>query len=437
MTNKLHIAVDIGASGGIHLVGPFKNETAQYREVFRFKNSMKITEDGLVWDTEYLFNKILEGIKLACKTYNNIVSVGIDTWGVDYVLMNDNHLISPVFAYRNDRTQSVIIDVETQIPALKLYALTGTQFQPFNTVYQLYWDKLNGRLDKATDFLMLPEYFFYLLTGEKVHEYTNATTSGMYNTSLHRYDPNIIKQLEFPPHLFREPIMPGHTASIKDEFKSFLRRDLQVVLVATHDTASAVESIDIPDDAVFLSSGTWSLIGVKVDTPILSDDAKRKNFTNEGGVGYIRLQKNIMGLWIIQELKKEFNIDTYEEMVELAKTSNVTSTFDVNDERFLSPSSMTMEVQSILLQHGNNLPITREDIVNAVFYSLAESYRDAIKEIENITGRSYKKLVIFGGGAKNKYLNEIIRQTVCQEIITHPIEASAIGNIKIQQEVIE
>lgn len=435
--SKLHIAVDIGASGGIHVVGPFKNEATEYIEVFRFSNNMKQTNDGLIWDIEYIFKQVLKGIEIACNKYTNIVSVGIDTWGVDYVLLENDKIIPPVFAYRNTRTKQSLNLVANQMKPYDHYSLTGTQFQPFNTIYQLYTDKITGRLETATDFLMIPEYFFYLLTGEKVHEYTNATTTGIFNAYLHRYDTNIIKQLDLPAKLFKQPLMPGFATSIKEEYRTLFGQQLFCVLVATHDTASAVESIDIPNDAVFLSSGTWSLMGVKTDTPIISDEARQNNFTNEGGNGYIRFQKNIMGLWIIQELKREFDLDSFEEIIRLAKSSSYQNTFDVNNPRFMSPKSMSHEIKMCLYSRHKDPPTTRGDVINSTLYSLAQSYKETIEEIEAITEKTYDRLIIFGGGAKNDYLNDIIKEFIDKIVEIHPIEASAIGNIKIQKEVLK
>lgn len=432
--NYKHLAIDIGASGGTAVVGSSGSDRQKLLEVYRFNNQMENSDAGLVWNINHLFKEILTSIKIASEKYPDLKSVGIDTWGVDYVLMNGDEPLLPVYAYRNDRTKSVIDEVHGIIPFEKLYGMTGCQFQRFNTLYQLYADKQANRLEKASDFLMLPDYFYYRLTGIKTHEYTNATTTGMVNPLTGEFDQDLVRTLGMPKRLFPKITQPGLCHPVRKEYS---KTGLISVLVATHDTASAVESLDISGNTIYISSGTWSLIGVKRDKPIRSEQAMKSNFTNEGGLGYTRFQKNIMGLWIVQELKREFNIETYEEMVRLAKMSCYQKTFDVNDSRYLSPKSMYREIEMELRKRYDKSPENKGDIINSVFHSLAKCYSVAVEEIETITGKKYDSIIIFGGGAKNNYLNSLVENYTKKTVNAYPIEASALGNIKIQSEVIK
>jgi len=335
-----------------------------------------------------------------------------------------------VFSYRDNRTEAVVSRVHECISFEELYQRTGIQFQPFNTIYQLYEDKLSGRLDGADDFLMLPEYLAWRLCGVKAHEYTNATTTGFVNAENRQYDNEIIACLDLPRTFFGQLSMPGKTlGKLLREIADEVGGQTRVVLGATHDTASAVEGIRMKEDAVFLSSGTWSLLGVKLPSPLTDEKSRVSNFTNEGGVGYIRYLKNIMGLWIIQCLQKQTSL-SFEEMVTQARTSNFTEIFDVNDRRFTAPADMRKEIFSAL---GGG-PAADADIINSVFHSLAFSYRKTINELEDNTGRKWDVLYVAGGGAKNKYMNELTVKYTGKRIIPLPIEAAACGNLKIQME---
>ncbi len=430
---KNHLAIDIGASGGKHIVKSIENGVVRYVEVYRFDNYMDSIDGHLVWDIDRLWEQIKKGIIEACKRFLFISTIGIDTWGVDYVLLNGDCEILPAFAYRDNRTTEACDFVDKVIKAEDLYAKTGCQFQPFNTIYQLISDKMTGRLEGATDFLLLPEYFYWKLTNKKIHEYTNATTTGMINAISQEYDPDIISLLGLPVHLFKKLTKPGHIEPISNELREELGTDADVILVATHDTASAVEGIDMPINSMYISSGTWSLLGVKLAQPILNPEARRLNFTNEGGIGYIRFQKNIMGLWIIQQLKKELNIDTFEKIVKMAQSSEYEEIFDVNSDSLLAPESMVTAIKEQLISNKRPLPIDENAIINSTLHSLAQSYKITIEEIERLTGKIYSAIHVFGGGAKNEYLNQLIRRYTNKEVMSYPIEASAIGNINIQE----
>ena len=416
-----YLAVDIGASSGRHIVGWKEGGELKTEEVFRFPNGVKELDGHLTWDIDALFSNVKAGIAEAKKRFGEIFCMSIDTWGVDYVLLKGDETVYPCYAYRDKRTEEVIPLVHGIVPFEELYAHTGIQYQPFNTIYQLYCDKLAGRLEGVTDFLMVPEYLMYRLTGVKKHEYTNATTGGFINAKARDYDREILAKLKLPAELFGEISMPG--TCIGDY------EGIRVVLCPTHDTASAVEGLPLPDDAMFLSSGTWSLLGMKLPEPETSEKSMQANFTNEGGVGYIRYLKNIMGLWIIQNLQKMLNI-SFGEMVDLARSSSYEKLFDVNLPCFLEP----FHIREDILRELGETELSDADVINSVYRSLAYSYGQAVKELEEATGKAPEYLYIGGGGAKNQYLNELTEKYTGKKVVALPIEATALGNLKIQME---
>lgn len=427
---KHYLAIDIGASSGRHIVGWMDEGKLHTQEVYRFSNGMYRQDGKLVWDIDHILNEVKIGIQAAISIFVTIESLSIDTWGVDYVLIDNDKPIYPCFAYRDERTQDIIPVVNARIPFERLYSLTGIQHQAFNTLYQLYDDKLAGRLDHATDFLMIPEYLTWRLTGIMKKEYTNATTTGLVNARTKRFDEQIITALDLPERLFTQLSEPGEVVgALLPEIASEVGGQTKVVLCATHDTASAVEGIPMKDASIYLSSGTWSLLGVKLDEPLTNDQSLYSNFTNEGGVGYIRYLKNIMGLWIIQCLKKQMDL-SFDQMVSLARKSDFVEIFDVNDNRFSAPADMRREILATLSVN----PETDADIINCVYHSLAASYSRAISELESNTGRTYTTLYVAGGGAKNRYLDELTRRYTGKDVISLPIEATAIGNLRIQME---
>lgn len=427
--NNCYLAIDLGASSGRHIVGYKKGNRIVLKEVYRFKTLMDDSPDGLVWDLKRIFSDIKFGIKNAFKLYPNIVSLSIDTWGVDYVLMNNSKEIPPFYAYRNTRNLVSNEIVNKIVPFEELYKLTGIQSAPFNTIYQLYADKRAGRLNEATDYLMIPSYFTYKLTGKKTHEYTNESTSSLLNPKSGGYLYPLIDALELPRSLFGKMSYPGeYVGELLPSIRKLVNGNCKVYLCASHDTASAFEAVDIDNKTVLISSGTWSLLGIKSDHPIISEESMKANYTNEGGVGYIRFLKNIMGMWIANQLKIETNL-TQEFVDKNIDGVHYKVTFDVNDKTLLSPTSMKKAVIKLLEKcpPQNNL-----ELFSSVYRSMAKSYKDAIDELETITGNKIEKIMIIGGGAKNKYLNKLVEEYTGKQVIAKPIEATALGNIKMQ-----
>ncbi len=420
---KRYLAIDIGASSGRHIVGWREDGAWRTDEVYRFPNGVTERDGHLFWDIDALLAHVKQGIALAKAKYPQIESLSIDTWGVDYVLLHGDETIYPVYAYRDHRTETVIEKVRACMPFSALYRRTGIQFQPFNTVYQLFADREAGRLDGATDFLMIPEYLMYRLCGVKSHEYTNATTGGMVNAETGEYDAEIIAALGLPKHLFHKLQQPGTQIGMYEGIK--------VLLCATHDTGSAVEGIPMEGNEPYISSGTWSLLGVKTPKPITDAASEAANWSNEGGVGYNRYQKNIMGMWLPNRLRSELCPNKpWSEITAEAEASRYNETVDANAAAFLAPESMQAAFDAEVKQK----PQTAGDYFRCAYRSLALSYQQAIEELEHNTQRTYDKLYIVGGGAKNGFLNRLTEQATGKTVLALPIEATALGNLKIQME---
>ncbi len=427
---KYYLAIDIGASSGRHIVGRQDGGKIVTEEVYRFPNGVREEGAHLVWDIAALVSHVKEGIKVAFGKYAEIESLAIDTWGCDYVLLGGESEFLPCISYRDGRTADVIDLVHAKVPFAELYSRTGIQFQPFNTIYQLCEDRENGRLENATDFLMIPEYLAYKLTGVKMKEYTNATTTGLVNADTGGFDGGIIKALGLPENLFPALHKPGEeVGELLPEIQKYVGGNTKVVLCATHDTGSAVEGIPMDGEELYISSGTWSLLGVKTKSAITDDGSRKANYSNEGGVGYVRYQKNIMGMWVVNNLRKELCPDMpFDDIIKGARASAYDCIADINAPQFLSPERMTQAFDVSV----KRVPKVWADYFKCAFLSLAESYRTAIAELEANTGKKYKKLYIVGGGAKNGYLNELTAKATGKEVIALPIEATAIGNLKIQ-----
>ena len=418
---KRCLAIDIGASSGRHIVGWMEGATICTREVYRFPNGVTERDGRLTWDLDALVEHVRAGIDAALEAYPGLDSLSIDTWGVDYVLLRGDEEVLPCYAYRDGRTAGPIELVHGIMPFEALYRRTGIQFEPFNTVYQLYADKLAGRLEEATDFLMMPEYLMYRLCGVRAHEYTDATTTGLVNARTGAYDPEIIAALGLPERLFHPLQQPG---TVIGEY-----RGLRVVLCPTHDTASAVEGIPMEGDALYLSSGTWSLLGVKLDAPLTDEASRLANCSNEGGVGYIRYLKNIMGMWLVNRLRDELCPGApWDGITRDAAASRFEALVDVDDPAFMAPRSMREAFDA-------RLPVRPEgpaDYFRCAYRSLAEGYRRAIAQIETNTGKTCPRLYIVGGGAKNRFLNRLTEQATGKEVVALPIEATCLGNLKTQ-----
>jgi rhamnulokinase len=437
---ECHLAIDIGASSGRHILGFIKDGKLKLEEIYRFSNGIKKVNDEYCWDLKNLFLEIKNGIK-KCKEIGKIPkSIGIDTWAVDFVLLDENEdILGNTVAYRDDRTEGIMEEVFKIIPKDMLYLYTGIQFQRFNTIYQLMAIKKKNpeNLKKAKTFLMIPDYFNFLLTGKKVNEYTNATSTQLVNSFDKTWDDNILNSLEINKEMFQEIKLPKtNLGNLRSELVEEFGFNMEVILPATHDTGSAfISSVCNDEDSVYLSSGTWSLMGVENRFPICVPQSMNYNFTNEGGIDYkFRFLKNIMGLWIIQEVKRVYKDKySFQELVIKAKEVECfKSIIDVNQDRFLNPENMITEIQDYCKETNQDIPKTPGEVAYCVFNSLGISYRESIKELEEIFEKKYERINVFGGGCQNELLNQLIADRTNKEVLAGPVEATAIGNIIVQ-----
>ena len=453
-----HLAIDIGASSGRHILGHLEDGKMVLEEVYRFDNS-QIRKDGHdCWDHQTLARSVLQGIA-KCKEIGKIpATIGIDTWGVDFVLLDEQGLpCSDMVAYRDERTKGADALVDAAISADDLYARCGIQKMLFNTIYQLAALKKEHpeQLEKAHRLLMVPEYLNFVLTGKMANEYTNATTGNLVNARAKDWDWEVIDKLGLPRRIFGKLEMPGTPlGGLTQAVQAEVGFDAQVVLPATHDTGSAFLAVPARDDqAVYISSGTWSLLGVENAEPITTPEAKAANFTNEGGAWYrFRFLKNIMGLWMIQSIRRELNGVDYVEGKEktaswtladyekgkkysfagLENAATAASAFagrvNANDTRFFSPESMIAEV----LSAADVKPATVGELMQCVYASLAACYAKMIKHLSGLTGKTYTSVNIVGGGSKDGYLNKLTAEATGLEVFAGPTEGTAIGNLIVQ-----
>ena len=431
------LAIDIGASSGRHVIGFIKDGKMITEEIYRFPNAPVESNGKLIWDTQRLFAEIVNGLKKAKELGKIPTTIGIDTWGVDYALLDSNdNLIGEVYCYRDSRNEKSYKKVHEIIAFEDIYQRTGIEFAQFNTIYQLYDDYMTGKLNNAQTFLQLPDYFHFLLTGIKKQEYTNATTTALVNVDTHEWDFELIEKLGIKTSLFNSLNQPSTiVGELKKEIIKAVGYNAKVVMPATHDTASAVLSVpSVNENAPYISSGTWSLMGVEVPKAITNEKFEGKEFSNEGSVDLnFRFQTNIMGMWIFQNVKKEIGEGkSFTELTALAKQSDFNQTFDVNDKSFFAPKSMVNAIKDYYVGNGKTPPMEIGDICRAVFISLAESYAKTIKAISTITDNNFNVLHIIGGGSQNQLLNDLTAKATGIKVIAGPTEATAIGNLLVQ-----
>ena len=452
---KYYLAIDIGASSGRHILGHVENGRMVLEEIYRFDNLQVHRNGHDCWDMENLWNGIIGGLK-ACGELGKIpATVGIDTWGVDYVLLDENDkVLGDAVAYRDSRNEGMDNVVSKYISAEALYARTGIQKQPFNTIYQLMAQKLEDpeQVAAAKRLLMIPEYLNFLLTGVKKSEYTIASTSNLLDACKKDWDKELIEMLGLPVEIFGELCMPGESVGqLLPEIQAQVGFNTTVILPATHDTGSAFLAVPAKDDnAVYLSSGTWSLLGVENEVAITTPESHAANFTNEGGAWYrYRYLSNIMGLWMIQSVRRELNGVSYvvgkeqrqatgkkwsfpDLIAEAEKEEGFPSMVDVNASCFLAPESMIQAIKDECARTGQVVPETVGQIMQCVYTSLSVCYRDAIKALQGLTGKKYTSINIVGGGCQDGYLNRRTAQATGLTVFAGPVEGTAIGNLLVQ-----
>lgn len=424
-----HLAIDIGASSGRHILGFVEDGKLFLEEIYRFENGVHNENGRLVWNIESLLKEVIAGIAVCEKIGKIPETIAIDTWGVDYVLLdNSNKEILPVMAYRDSSCEKAANEVAKILPQSELYSKTGIQKQVFNTIYQLYRDKKSGKLENAEHFLMIPEYLSYKLTGVMKNEYTNATTTNLVNAMTKEWDSEILNKLGIPQKIFSKLSLPcSELGGFLPEIEREVGFNCKVILCPSHDTASAVAACPIDDSSVYISSGTWSIIGTENLYPVLSEESLKANFANEGGIEYrFRFLKNIMGMWLFQNIRK--NLDkkySYDEMMEMAKKSDFCELIDPTDSSFLAPDNM---IEAVRVYLGKpELPLC--DVLSSVYHSLAFSYKNTIEEIEKISNKKISSIHIVGGGSKDMYLNSLTAKYTGKKVYTGLMEATATGNL--------
>ncbi len=444
---KYFLAIDIGAESGRHILGRIENGVLCTEEIYRFPNGVKRKNGQMVWEIDRLFSEIINGMK-RCKEIGKIPeSVGIDTWAVDFVLLDKSgNRIGDAISYRDERTKGADRLVYEIISEPELYARTGIQKQIFNTIYQLaaVKEQKPEYLEQASLFLMIPDYLHYLLTGKAVQEYTNATTTQLVNPETKDWDWELISVQGFPKEIFTDISMPGSTVGeLLPEIAEAVGYQTKVVLPATHDTASAVLAVpETEKDVLYISSGTWSLLGTERKDADCSEESRKANFTNEGGYEYrYRYLKNIMGLWMIQSVKKELDEGmlgtdakglSYGTLCELAEAAEIDAVVDCNAPEFLAPESMIDALREVCGASGQQIPETAGEYARVIYRSLAVCYGETVRELEKRTGNSFSCLHIIGGGSNAEYLNRLTAEETGKQVIAGPSEATAIGNLLAQ-----
>ena len=444
---KRYLAADFGAGSGRVIVGTPSTEGIQLEEIHRFENNQKMIDGHLRWDFYALFNELKTGLKKAFAKYGDeIESIGIDTWGVDYGLLDkDGKLISTPVCYRDDRTKGMLELAFQKLPKEEFFQRAANQFMEINTAFQLLSATVEtshcgvSELQYAEKLLFMPDLFNYFLTGKCCNEFTISSTSQLLNSLTHQWDDVIFDRLGLPKRLMQEIVYPGTVIGrLTDELAEEVGGNANVIAVGSHDTASAVASIsDASEDWAFISSGTWSLMGTPTKEPIISQEAFDAAFTNEGMTdGRIRFLKNITGLWLIQQLVKEWEKEGYKcdysELVKAAEQSTLSSYFDVDDASFMNPEKMSEAIVAYLKERNEDIPVTKGDFMRCICISLAKKYAEVKAQMERCTNKKINKIYIVGGGSRNQLLNRLTAEFTGCEVIKGEVEATAMGNVLVQ-----
>lgn len=437
-----YLAIDIGASSGRHILFRLEDGIMRMEEIYRFPNGMRPEKGHLCWDYPALEHHILAGMKRCAELGKIPLSVGIDTWGVDFVLLDEkDEILGQTVGYRDSRTEGMDVEVAKYISPEELYARTGIQKAIYNTIYQLMAVKCEEPelLEQAKTFLTVPDYFHWKLCGVKANEYTEATTTQLIDPKTHDWDWVLIESLGYPKEMFQKILQPGTVlGSLTDAVAEQVGYRCQVVLPAAHDTASAIMAMPATDpDTVYISSGTWSLLGVELDSPDCGENSRKTNFSNEGGYdGKICYLKNIMGLWMIQSVRNELAEQgiklSFAELCDLAEKARLDSTVDCNDDRFLSPESMIQEIRNACREKNQPIPQTPGELASVVYRSLAVCYEKAVSQLRQSREKDYRTLSILGGGSNADYLNRLTAAYTGCTVYAGPGEATAIGNAMAQ-----
>jgi len=448
MTNRVYLAIDLGAESGRVVAGLWNGRTLRLEEIHRFPNGPVYLGDSLRWDVVRLWAEIQNGLSLAARKYGKrIVSVGADTWGVDYVLLTpDEEMLGQPYAYRDARTNGMMEKAFRKVPRSQIFAQTGLQFMQFNTLFQLLAQKQAApeMLDTADTLLFMPDFIHWALCGSRVAEFTIASTSQCLHPLTRSWAKGLLKKFGLPTHIFPKVVHPGTNlgalrAGIAE--RTGLRK-VSVVAPPAHDTASAVAGVPTANTGkanwAYLSSGTWSLMGAEVKRASLSARTQELNLTNEGGLdGTYRLLKNIMGLWLVQQCKRAFDACgrkyEYAELAKLAaKAPALRSIVNPDDPRFLNPPDMPEAIRDFCRETKQPVPKTEGELVRCAYESLALRYREVRGWLEELTGNGIEVIHIVGGGSKSAILNQFTADACQRPVVTGPVEATAMGNLLVQ-----
>jgi rhamnulokinase len=440
MTSGWVAAVDLGATSGRVMLGHLGPDQLSVAAVHRFSNDPVRVADGLHWNILELYRNILVGLREALASQPDLAGVGIDSWAVDYGLVSGDRLINNPFHYRDERTARGVDLVHKIADHAALYTTNGLQFQPFNSIYQLAVDHEAGEIDDTTRMLMIPDLLGFWLTGEQVAERTNASTTGLLDITNGAWNATLIDKVGLSRSLFPSLVDPGTPiGSLRDEVAAEVGAAVDVIAVGSHDTASAVVGVPMTEPgAAYVSSGTWSLVGVELDRPVLTEESREANFTNEGGVdGKIRYLRNVMGMWLLSE-----SIRTWEragQSVELTPLLNRAAEirtpvpiFDANHPSLLAPGNMPKRIAELCAEAGAAVPHSPAEFARSIVESLAEAYATAIDDAERLSGSKINTVHVVGGGSQNTLLCQLTANRTGRRVLAGPVEATAVGNVLIQ-----
>jgi len=436
-------AVDLGATSGRVMLGHVGPGELRLVPVARFPNTPVRTPDGLHWNILELYRSVVAGLTGAAKQSPNLASIGIDSWAVDYGLLRQGRLLGSPFHYRDERTAAGVEAVHGTVPFADLYRANGLQFLPFNTVYQLATERDAGMLDIADTALLVPDLIAHWLTGARVAEATNASTTGLVRAGEPTvWDTGLLTRLGIPSAILPPIVQPGdRIGTLLPELATEvgLAASTPVTAIGSHDTASAVVAVPMTSpDAAYISCGTWGLVGVELEHPVLTEESRAANFTNEGGVdGRTRFLHNVMGLWLLSE-----SVRTWERGGEtiglpgiIAQAAAVTGpvpVFDANDPRFLAPGDLPARIAEYLVEHGQPVPQSRAEFVRSIIESLAQAFADAVHTAAELSGVDVRTIHVVGGGSQNALLCQLTADRAGIPVVAGPVEATALGNVLVQ-----
>jgi rhamnulokinase len=442
LPDPAYAAIDLGATSGRVVAGHLHDGRVELEEVHRFPNRPVTLPDGLRWNLLHLFTESLQGLRAARAT-GPLAGVGVDSWGVDYALLDEQgRVLGLPFHYRDARTAGMIERAFERLPAEELYAVTGIQTMPINTVFQLLAEEDAPSLAAAAGIALVPDLFDLWLTGEQVNERTNASTTGLLDARTGEWARPLIERLGLPTRIFHGLVEPGTALGallpIHGE-QVGLTGEVPVYAVASHDTAAAFAAAPVADEhAAILSSGTWSLLGLELPEPVLGDAARDANLTNERGVdGTTRLLKNVMGMWLLEECRRDWakggDEASYDELLRVAEAARgEVALFDPDDDAFLAPGDMPARITTVCEELGQAPGYDPGSIVRSIFTSLACKYRWVLERLEAVSGREVRRIHVIGGGARNAMLCRLTAEFTGREVLAGPVEATALGNVLVQ-----